>query len=130
MPHDFKNFPELTNNQLQFYYHESPHKQIVNEGILAKVVKVVDGDTIKVIWEERDFDFRVRFLNTQAPEMNEENGREAQQWLEKIILGEEVYIQVNPNLRVGKWGRLLGEVIFEGLNLNEQSIREGFATEF
>jgi len=47
MAHDFKKFPELTNNQMQIYYFESPHKQIT-EDFKARVVDVHDGDTIKV----------------------------------------------------------------------------------
>ena len=129
MPHDFKLFPELTNAQLQFYYFESPHKQIFDD-FFARVVKVHDGDTITVKWEERDFDFPVRFLGTNAPELNEEGGSEAQQWLENILLDEEVYIIIDPKQRVDKWGRLLGKIMHKGVDLNEQSMVFGFAKDF
>ena len=39
MPHDFINYPELTNNQMNFYYFESPHKQITENFI--NVVNVI-----------------------------------------------------------------------------------------
>ena len=51
MAHDFKNFPELTNRQMQVYYFESPHKQ-VTEDFRGRVIKVTDGDTIRVEWED------------------------------------------------------------------------------
>ena len=57
-------------------------------------------------------------------------GVESRNWLEKQIMDEYITVKINPRLRVGKWGRLLGEVIFEGINLNEQSMREGFARKF
>jgi len=124
MPHDFKAFPELTNNQMQFYYMESPHKQIT-EDFTARVVKVHDGDTITVDWIERDFTFPVRFSNVAAPELNEDGGHEAQSWLETRLLGEEVTILVDPNNRVEKWGRILGKVISGGQDVGEEEIFTG-----
>ena len=121
--HDFKRFPELTNFQMGLYYFDSPHKQI-GEDFFAKVVKVSDGDTIRVETDFRDFSFPIRFSNILAAELNEPGGIESQSWLESQILGEEVTIEVDPKLRVEKWGRLLGKVIWNGLDMGEQSIRQ------
>ena len=124
--HDFKKFPELTNDQMSMYYFQSPHKQITRD-FFARVIKVHDGDTIRVQWNERDFDFPVRFANIAAPELNEDGGKESQKWLEDQILGEEVLIKINPNNRVGKWGRLIGYVNHLGMDVGEQSVRMGFS---
>jgi len=129
MAHDFKKFPELTNNQMQIYYFESPHKQIT-EDFKARVVDVHDGDTIKVEVDFRDFNFPVRFLGTAAPELDEVGGKEAQSWLEELILGEEVDIVVDNYNRVGKWGRLLGVIKLMGIDINQKSMDEGFAVSF
>lgn len=126
MAHDFKAFPELTNNQMQFYYFDSPHTQIT-EDIRARVVKVHDGDTITVQWRGRSFNFPVRFANISAPELNESGGHEAQSWLEEQILGEEVLLELAPS-RVEKWGRLLANVIHHGMDVGEQEIWSGHAT--
>ena len=126
MPHDFISWPELTNAQMQFYYFDSPHKQIT-EDFTAKVVKVHDGDTITVRWSERNFDFPIRFANTAAPELNEEGGHKTQSWLEKRILGEEVMIILSPQ-RVEKWGRILGTIIHNGMDVGEEEIMMGLAT--
>ena len=123
MVHDFKRFPELTNSQMQIYYFESPHKQIVDD-FTAKVVKVTDGDTIRVGCDFRDFDFPIRLSNIAAPELKE-GGANSQSWLEDEILGENVYVIVDKDNRVGKWGRLLGEIISDGVNINQESIRAG-----
>ena len=125
MAHDFKRFPELTNSQMQIYYFESPHKQIV-EPIMVKVVKVTDGDTIRVKWAERDFDFPVRFAELAAPELDERGGIASQSWLEKQILGKEVEI-IPTKLRVEKWGRLLANVIFLGIDMSALSVDNGHA---
>jgi len=129
MAHDFKAFPELTNSQMQFYYLDSPHKQIT-EDFTGRVVDVHDGDTIKVKWAERKKPVVVRFINTAAPELKEAGGKESQSWLEKQILGEEVNVLIQPKLRVGKWGRIIGEIIFMGININQLSMETGHAVDF
>ena len=127
MAHDFKRFPELTNSQMNIYYFESPHKQIF-EDFTATVVKVHDGDTITVMWDERDFKFPIRFSNIAAPEMNEPGGKEAQSWLESQLMNEEVTIRVDKYNRVEKWGRLLGRVMFRGIDIGEEEKVKGLAT--
>ena len=128
MAHDFKLWPELTSRQMQFYYFDSPHKQIVEE-FRAKVVKVMDGDTIRVKWDERNFDFPVRLALIDAPEMGETGGRESRSWLAEQILGEEVDI-IPTKMRVEKWGRLLAHVIHMGLNLSRVSMDIGYSVPF
>ena len=129
MAHDFKLFPELTNSQMQFYYFESPHRQIT-EDFEGKVVKITDGDTIHVKWSEREKPVVVRFIDTQAPERDEEGGRESARWLERQIMNEYVRVQIEPKLRVGKWGRIIGRIIHFGIDINSSSIDNGFAVPF
>ena len=125
MAHDFKLFPELTNSQMQIYYFESPHKQIT-EPFTAKVVKVTDGDTIRVLWNERNFDFPVRFAELAAPELDEEGGLESQRWLEDQILGQIVEI-IPTRMRVEKWGRLLANVLLHNSDMSAESINNNHA---
>jgi len=136
MPHDFKEFPELTNFQMQFYYFESPHKQMF-ESFDADVIRVHDADTIIVRIPERDFDFPIRFSNSSARELVEKperdtshqlcaDGQTAQQWLENRVLGKRVTI-ILAKQRVEKWGRLLGKVLFEGIDLGEEEVYAGMS---
>jgi len=127
--HDFKKFPELTNRQAQFYYFESPHKQIF-ENFPARCTQVTDGDTIRVTWQERDFDFPIRLSGIAAAESQELGGREARDHLAERILGEEVYIIIDKERRVGKFGRILGRIIHGGQDINEEMIRSGNAVRF
>ena len=128
MAHDFIKFPELTNSQMKLYYFDSPHKQIT-ENFSARVVKVTDGDTIRVETDFRDFIFPIRFASINAPEMNE-GGIESKSWLENEIMGEEIEVMINPDNRVGKWGRILGTIISRGLNINEMSMAMGHSSKF
>ena len=126
MAHDFKRFPELTNNQMQFYYFQSPHRQIT-ENFTATVVKVTDGDTIRVEWDGRDFDFPVRFLDNAAAELDEKGGTQSQKWLENRILGKDIEVRINREARVEKWGRLLGAVYLDGLDVGKESVVFGYS---
>ena len=126
--HDFDRFPELTNNQLNDFEFVSPHVQI-KESFDAKVVKVVDGDTIRVFTSFRDFDFPVRLLDIDSPELNE-GGEEAKEWLRKKLLGESVHVEVDIENRVDKYGRLLGRVFYNGLDVGQEQIYLGYAVPF
>ncbi|KKM15401.1 hypothetical protein LCGC14_1696400 [marine sediment metagenome] len=123
--HDFVKEPELRNNQLnELLGFMSPHKQIIDD-FWATVVKVTDGDTITLRTDFRDFDFPLRFLGVNAPELSE-GGDEAKEWLTTRLLGKTVYIALSKE-RVEKWGRLLGKVISEGLDVSEELVMRGFA---
>ena len=126
--HDYKNYPELTNQQIEEFGWESPHKQIT-EDFDADVVKVHDGDTITLKTNFRDFNFPLRFLDIDAPELNE-GGQEAREWLKGQILGEIVQIKINKANRVDKFGRLLGKVLSRGLDMGEAQVSLGYALPF
>ncbi len=126
--HDYNKYPELTNTQMQQMQFSSPHKQIT-ESFYAEVVKVHDGDTITVRAEFRDFDFPVRLLDIDAPELNE-GGEEAREWLKQRILNQTVQIIINRWRRVGKYGRLLGKVFYLGLDVGQEEIYLGLAKPF
>ena len=125
-PHDFIRFPELTNAQMGLYYFDSPHQQIM-EDFDAKVLRVIDGDTIRVTVGFRDFDFPIRISNLLAPEMNEKGGVKSRNHLRGLIEGKTIEVIINKANRVGKWGRLLGEIRERGFDIGQQMIEEGFA---
>jgi len=125
--HDFKQFPELTNSQMQIYYFESPHKQIT-ESFIGKVVKVTDGDTIRVSCNFRDFNFPIRLARIDAPELGE-GGEKSKNWLEKQILGQEIEV-IPTKTRVEKWGRLLAEIFHHGMNMAEMSLMFRYSVMF
>tara|TARA_Y100000310_G_scaffold151386_1_gene150984 strand:- start:1284 stop:1718 length:435 start_codon:yes stop_codon:yes gene_type:complete len=125
MAHDFKRFPELTNSQMNLYYFDSPHQQIT-EDFDAKVIKVTDGDTIRVSAPFRDFDFPIRISNLLAAELNEEGGVRARNRLEELI-GDTTVEVILDKKRVGKWGRLLAQIRHKGFDIGTQMIEEGFA---
>ena len=126
MAHDFKRYPELTNNQMNLYYFDSPHQQMT-EDFNARVVKVHDGDTIRATCDFRDFDFPIRFSNIMAAETNEGGGIRSRDHLKKLIEGALVEVIINKKNRVGKFGRLLAQIRHKGFDVGEQMKNDGFA---
>tara|TARA_Y100000310_G_C20588624_1_gene766761 strand:+ start:871 stop:1323 length:453 start_codon:yes stop_codon:yes gene_type:complete len=124
MAHDFNAFPELANSQMDIYYFLSPHRQIL-EDFTAEVVKVHDGDTVTLRWNDRDFDFPLRLINVAAPELNEKGGKESKNWLENQVLGTMVDIKMTQRNRVDKFGRLLGNLVHHGRDMGEESMLMG-----
>ena len=126
---DFKTRPELPNSQLDTYYWTSPHKQIF-EDFRAKVIKVHDGDTMTLRCDFRDFDFPIRLLDIDTPELNARGGHEVRDWVKQRVEGQMVDIIMDKKNRVEKWGRLLGKMRVNGLDLGETLMRLGLATPF
>lgn len=129
MTHNFDTHPELTNRQMDLYYFQSPHKQIF-EDFSARVVEVHDGDTVKLQWSERDFPFKLRMAKMAAPELKEKGGIESRDWLAALVLNQMVEIKIDPRNRVGKFGRLVGEMFFQGVSLVETSNTAGHSIPF
>ena len=126
--HDYKKFPELTNQQINDFGFTSPHIQYT-EDFEAVVEKVHDGDTLTLSTSEREFTFPLRLLNVDAKELSE-GGEDAGNWLRDRVLNKGVKIQMDRTQRVGKYGRLLGRVIHQGLDVSEEMMNLSLATTF
>lgn len=126
--HNFKEYPELRNDELAVWELKSPFPQI-KEDFWAECVKVHDGDTITLHTNFRGFNFPLRIAFIDTKEMNE-GGAEARDWLKGQIEGEDVFIKINPKNRVEKYGRLLGSVINKGMDMGDAMMRMGLAVPF
>ena len=126
--HDFNAYPELTNTQLEELRWMSPHPQL-EEDFTAEVVKVHDGDTVTLKTSNRDFSFPLRLHDIDAPELNE-GGEVARDYLAARIVGRLVTILVDRANRVDKYGRLLGRVVLDGLDMGQEMIHAGLVVPF
>ena len=86
-----------------------------------RVTYVVDGDTLEINTGER-----VRLLCIDTPEEGEYYYNEASDYLESLVLNEEVEL-VKSISDIDKYGRLLRFVYVGGLFVNEKMIRDGYA---
>ena len=98
----------------------------------CKVERVVDGDTVDVVLN-LGFDImyksRVRLYGIDTPESRTRNldekarGKMAGAFLKnKIDSGEKVVIQTKLKDSRGKFGRVLGNIIVDGININQLMI--------
>jgi len=126
--HDFKTYPELWNSELSTLSHFSPHRQIT-EDFQAVCERVVDGDTIMLSCDFRNFVFKLRITDLDAPEMNA-GGKAAKEWLKQRIEGQEITVLIDKYNRVDKYGRLLGQVIHRGQDVAQEEIYKGLAVPY
>lgn len=95
----------------------------VLQGVLeGRVVRVVDGDTIEILVEQRPV--RVRIHGIDTPERGQPWARRARQALSKRILGKQVrVIEVDTDA----YGRTVGEVYADDVCVGCELVREGHA---
>ncbi|HXF72049.1 MAG TPA: thermonuclease family protein, partial [Actinomycetota bacterium] len=96
----------------------------------ARVLRVIDGDTVEVRFRGRVEDVRLIGVDTPetvAPgEPVECYGREASAFTERRLEGRRVRLELDVELR-DPYGRLLAYVWVDGKLFNEVLVREGFA---
>lgn len=91
----------------------------------GRCLRVSDGDTITIAAEGRKE--KVRLIGIDAPELRQEGGPEARQYLAKRILNRRVKVEGETRDR---YGRLLGTVYLGEENINLSLVREGHAWDY
>jgi micrococcal nuclease len=90
--------------------------------IQGQVTEVVDGDTIKVDGQS------IRFALASAPELYEEAGVDARDYLEKICpIGSRVLVDEDDGQTTGSYGRIVALIRCNALILNEAVLDENHA---
>ncbi len=88
--------------------------------ITGTVTKIVDGDTIHV--DEQS----VRFALASAPELREYGGVESRDFIETICpVGSEVLVDEDDSQTEGSFGRIIGMITCNGVNLNSELLDAG-----
>lgn len=95
------------------------------EGFSGKVIAVFDGDTLLVARDGKPA--KVRLANIDAPEKQQSYGRLSRQSLQELV-GKRV-VQVDSQA-VDQYGRLIGFVRLETLDINQEQVRRGMAWEY
>lgn len=91
---------------------------------LYEVVRVVDGDTIKIVYEGKLES--VRFIGVDTPELNEPAGQRAAAFTRSLISGKDVYL-IFSGPKWDRYGRLLAYVYrSDGLSITDELIRRGY----
>jgi micrococcal nuclease len=107
-------------------------KEILGEGKVYKVTKIIDGDTIEIEGGER-----IRYIGIDTPErMMRKNDRwiyrpmpfaeESKAYNKKLVLGKKVRLEMDIEPR-DRYGRVLAYVFLDEILVNEELIRQGYA---
>lgn len=90
---------------------------------LCLVVGITDGDTIKVRCGEGEQE-KVRLTQIDTPERKQAFGTQAKQALSELIFQKEIQL-----VREGKdrYQRVLGAIYLDGVHINFEMVRNGFA---
>ncbi|WP_040229264.1 thermonuclease family protein [Bhargavaea cecembensis] len=99
--------------------------------IPVRLVKTIDGDTIKIRYEGKEQN--VRYLLIDTPETNHPRlgkqpfGEQAKERNRELLNGGEVSIEFDIGNRTDKYGRLLAYVYVDGVSIEEKLLEEGLA---
>jgi endonuclease YncB( thermonuclease family) len=91
--------------------------------LTGKVVGVADGDTIRVL-DDNNVQHRIRLASIDAPEKKQEFGSVAKTRMSELVFGKIVDVQEDV---VDRYGRTVGLVTVNGLNVNAEMVKEGLA---
>ena len=96
----------------------------------AKVLRVVDGDTIYVEVEAGK-KFKVRLTGIDAPESNQPYGLASTYHLKKLLLNKLVLLKSKPKkgkpYSLDRYKRVLAKIIFDGKDINLSQVLGGYA---
>lgn len=95
------------------------------ESFNAKVIAVLDGDTLLVL--RGGAKVKVRMANIDAPEKEQAFGMQSRQSLVDMVFKKQVSINSQA---VDQYGRVVGLVTVDGRNVNEEQVKRGMAWEY
>lgn len=91
----------------------------------AKVIAVMDGDTVMVLRDGKKV--KVRLANIDAPESDQEFGKESRDSLVSMVMKKQVHVNSQA---VDSYGRLIAEISIDGKSVNETQVKKGMAWEY
>ncbi|MDE0327556.1 MAG: thermonuclease family protein [Anaerolineaceae bacterium] len=96
-------------------------------GEQARVLRVIDGDTIEVALNRRNR--RVRYIGINTPERDEPCSNAATAANRRLVGGRSVTL-VRGAEETDRYGRLLRHIYVGDTHVNEALVRDGFAENF
>ncbi|WP_301107642.1 thermonuclease family protein [Sporosarcina sp.] len=125
----------LTIAILAYYYPElmgDEDKEPSRDGLIpVELVKTIDGDTIKIMYEGEEKN--VRYLLIDTPETNHPRlgkqpfGQEAKVRNQELLQKGQLEIEFDIGEKYDKYGRLLAYIYIDGKSVQEQLLKEGLA---
>ena len=104
--------------------------------VVDKIIKVIDGDTVDAMIDlgfKTYIKKRIRLFGINTPESRtrdkneKKRGLAAKERLKELLESDDINLISHG---VGKFGRVLGELVIGGVNVNKQLVTEGHAVEY
>ena len=95
---------------------------LADYSIVGKVIKVVDGDTVTILKDRKQF--RIRLLGIDAPESHQAYGNVSRKRLNDLVYDKTVEAAC---IEKDFYGRDLCKIIIGGTDINLEMIRAGLA---
>ena len=94
--------------------------------ITGKVISVADGDTITILDEGKQ-QTKIRLYGIDTPEKAQAFGKKAKKFTASLTAGKQANVTVYDTDR---YGRSVGVVFVNGINVNEEIIKNGYAWQY
>jgi micrococcal nuclease len=88
----------------------------------GKVVSIADGDTFTMLVNNEQI--RIRLHGIDCPEKGQDFGTVAKEFLSGYVFGKVVQVK---QMDVDRYGRTIGMVFIDGININEELLKAGLA---
>lgn len=123
---------KIASNDKQVEKKSKPtHTSGTTDKVPVTLVRTIDGDTIKVIYDGQEHN--VRYLLIDTPETNHPRlgkqpfGEEAKEKNHALVNSGDLYLEFDVGERLDKYGRLLAYVYVGDTLVQEQLLKEGLA---
>lgn len=99
------------------------HNLAFAETLIGRVIGISDGDTLTILINEQE-QVKVRLAEIDAPEKAQPFGKRSKQSLSDLCYDRNAVIE---KIDVDRYGRTIGKVQCDRINVNEEQIRKGMA---
>jgi endonuclease YncB( thermonuclease family) len=100
----------------------SPRPDTETNTLQGRVVGITDGDTLTLLVGREQV--RVRLAQIDAPESNQPYGKKSKAALSTLAFRKQARVEV---IDIDRYGRTVGEVFVDGIDVNREMVREGHA---
>jgi endonuclease YncB( thermonuclease family) len=97
--------------------------QNTQQQITGRVNRVIDGDTVDLL-DSANTRFRIRMDGIDAPESNQEYGKESTEKLSTLVLNKDVRVLSSGR---DKYGRFIGRIYVDKVDVNLEMVKTGCA---